>query len=320
MADIGHYIFLHFFFNGQKQTQRAIKISVHSKAQEYFKMPSAEIAIKNKHCGKYIHPKHQHPSIPDGDPLLLWDGHHSNTYFVFEQVDGIWGYIRHTKSNKVWHPLGGPSMAGKNGTKLCLHSSRGRHALFTLDRESNQIKHIDGLFVHYFLGKTKNPPNGDSIVLHSGIHEGIKWTFAELEFVIKNNHCGKYIHPKHQHPSIPNDDPLLLWDGHHSNTRYAFEPVDGIWGYIRHTKSNKVWHPLGGATIASKNGTKLCLHSDRGRHALFTLDRDNNQIKHIDGLFVHYSLGKTKNPPNGDNLVLHQDQHEGTKWTIVMLT
>ncbi|CAL4122099.1 unnamed protein product, partial [Meganyctiphanes norvegica] len=138
---------------------------------------------------------------------------------------------------------------------------------------------------------------------------------SSAEFIIQNNNCGKYIHPEHQHPSVPDNDPLVLLDDRSSsNTHFVFEKNDAKWGYIRHTKSNKVWHPLMGASFAKTNGTKICLHSDRARHALFTFDEATKQIQHIDGLYVHYNSGRETNPQDGDNIVLYDGQHEGTKW------
>ena len=136
-------------------------------------------------------------------------------------------------------------------------------------------------------------------------------------FALKNILSEKFIHPTNQGNLLRNDDLLVLWNSIHDNTTYIFDQVDGQWGYIRHIKSGMVWHPYGGPSKSTTRGTKICLHSDRGRHALWALDQVNNHIVHRDGFYVHYHQGQNPYPPNGDTLVLWDEVHGGMKWKFV---
>ncbi|CAL4099149.1 unnamed protein product [Meganyctiphanes norvegica] len=135
---------------------------------------------------------------------------------------------------------------------------------------------------------------------------------STVEFLIKNKHCGKYIHAR-----IPTDfegNLLNLWDTVHPRAHFVFEHVEDEWGYIREKDSNKVWHPECGSNLTTFPSQRLVLHPDRKRHALFSIDQTTGHIMHRDGLFVHYWSGTSAYPPNGRHLTLHQDIHEGMKW------
>lgn len=136
------------------------------------------------------------------------------------------------------------------------------------------------------------------------------------EFVIKNMHCGKYVIPSTAN-NVPDNDPLVMWDDFYTHTRYRFEPVEGIWGYIREVKSNKVWQPLSGGTYSRSEGRHLVLWPTEARWALFAIDQVNNRIIHRDGQYVEYDDGYAPYPPNGDPVELSYNIHQGMNWAFL---
>ncbi|CAL4139182.1 unnamed protein product [Meganyctiphanes norvegica] len=138
---------------------------------------------------------------------------------------------------------------------------------------------------------------------------------STVEFVIKNQHCGKYIHPVQ--PQHHDRGELYLWDGFYDKTIYVFEQADGEWGYIRQKDSDQVWQPRGMEINAMTNTEVLRIHSGRERYSLFAIDQLNGHIIHRDGLYVHYAAGTNPYPPNGDRITIHRDINEGMKWEFL---
>ncbi|VDI44685.1 Hypothetical predicted protein [Mytilus galloprovincialis] len=134
----------------------------------------ATFVIKHKSGGKYLHHLKGQSNPGNDTNLVLYEGTHDQTHFVFDIEDDHWGYIRHVASGKVIHPYGGWLNPGNN-TELVLHQDRHGGALFCIDSANDTIMHKGGKFVHSRGGKKPNPGNNTRVCLHEDQHYAMRF-------------------------------------------------------------------------------------------------------------------------------------------------
>ena len=133
-----------------------------------------------------------------------------------------------------------------------------------------------------------------------------------------NNDQCKPVHPRSDSDNPKNGTWLIICgDKNNSNRlRVRFVPVPGCghFGFIEHTLSGKIIHPLAGSDSEDLDeDTHLVYHSNRHRGALFGFDENNYEIKHIGGKIWH-PRGGFPNPHDGTVCVLHRHHHAAARF------
>ncbi len=154
------------------------------------KKPAVKSAIfylrhwSSKH---FVHPLSG--GAKNGRPVVTHPVRESQARYVFEWVEGPWGWIRWADNQTFCiHPNGGMVDAG-NATELVFHDADGgeQHpgAYFVINEESQSIIHISGRYWHPKGGGGINqsqPPNANPIVLFDGLPD-----YAKFQAVDDNN-------------------------------------------------------------------------------------------------------------------------------------
>ncbi|CAL4168420.1 unnamed protein product [Meganyctiphanes norvegica] len=134
------------------------------------------------------------------------------------------------------------------------------------------------------------------------------------KFLIKHKTTGKFVHL--QPGGMNNDNTKLLFCNEpQDDAQFTFEPVDGVWGYLKHISSGKYVRPYG-APERPEDFVKLVIHQEATKLALFAIDQINHWLIHKDGKYVHAS-SCLNDPDDSTPLALHGTTHGNMTFLFV---
>lgn len=144
-------------------------------------------------------------------------------------------------------------------------------------------------------------------------HSGMTHAQESKPFHIKHWSSGMYIHP--EGGTAGNDVRAVIHAGKAAHTEFYFQVVDGEWGLIIHKQSGKILIPYGGRVDAG-NDSQVVFHVDRGPGAYFSIDSNQNVIKHRSGRYWHPKGGRSR-PTNNTAIVVFDTFNNNTKFLAV---
>lgn len=132
--------------------------------------------IKHKYTGRFIIPEGEESDPDNWTDLVVDDKQHERMYFTFDVIEGVWGYIRHVTSGKIFHPYD-QSLHPSNTSKVVLHSDRHAAALFAIDQVNDLMIHKGGQRVNT-KGADPNPKRNTCVRLRDTEDDAGKWLFV----------------------------------------------------------------------------------------------------------------------------------------------